>query len=460
MIIIGISLGLLGSCHTESVDSPPNIIFILVDDMGWKDVGFMGNTFYETPHIDQLAAEGMVFTQAYANAPNCAPSRACLMTGMYSPRHGIYTVGTSERGKSRNRKLIPTPNTTTLDTNFVTLAEQLVGAGYTTAHMGKWHLGKGIHGPLNQGFQINIAGNHRGHPKSYFSPYSNEDISDGPDGEYLTDRLIEEATSFIQTHTHTPFFLYLPLYAVHTPIQGKPALIKKYTTKDIDSVYNNGYAAMVETVDQGVGKLMSLLKEQGLEENTLIIFFSDNGGHGAITHMEPLRGSKGMLYEGGIREPLIVKWPTTVAPGSRCDIPVIGIDLYPTLLDICGISPTTSLDGKSWLPLLMGNRDQWNREALYWHFPAYLEAYRGMGLTRPWRTTPVGAIRQGNWKLMEFFEEGELELYDLVNDPSESINLRDSLPEKTAALHADLQAWQQAVKAPIPTERNPEFVEK
>ncbi len=436
----------------------PNIVFIFIDDLGWKDVGFMGSEFYETPNIDRLAKQGMVFTDAYANAPNCAPSRACLLSGQYSPRHGVYTVGSPERGQSRHRKLIPTPNKTVLSPEIVTIAERLKQAGYTCAHMGKWHLGNDPEaGPKAQGFDINVGGNQAGHPRTYFSPYKNPDLEDGLEGEYLTDRLTDEALSFLEKNQSNPFFLYLSHYAVHTPLQAKEDMVEKYEEKDPGPLHDNPtYAAMIESTDQSVGRIMKKLDELKLADNTLVVFFSDNGGHGAITTMDPLRGSKGMLYEGGIREPLIVRWPKKIAPGTTSDTPVIGLDFYPTLLELAGLKPEEDqpMDGVSLMPLLTQSGEI-ERDAIYWHFPAYLQAYqKGMG---PWRTTPAGAIRVGDYKLIEFFEDGKLELYNLREDIGETKNLAEEIPDKTKELHQRMKAWRKKLDAPVPTEKNPDY---
>jgi len=433
-----------------------NILFILIDDLGWRDVGFMGSRYYETPDLDRLAAQGMVFTRAYANAPNCAPTRACLMSGQYTPRHGIYTVGSSARGNSRYRKLIPVKNTTTLDANVVTLAEALKPAGYVCASMGKWHLGGADETkPTGQGFDVNVGGNAAGHPRSYFSPYRNRDLPDGPKGEYLTDRLTDEALKFIEANRDRPFFLYLPHYAVHTPIQAKAEMIAKYKAKKPDGGQKNpAYAAMIESTDQGVGRIMAKLDELKLADETVVVFFSDNGGHGQVTSMAPLRGSKGMLYEGGIREPMIVRWPGKVAAGSRCETAVIGVDFYPTFLEIAGapVPKGKVLDGESLVGLMTRGKPL-KRKAIFWHFPCYLQAY-GPGR---WRTTPAGAVQQGDFKLLEFFEDGRLELYNLKEDIGESQDLAAKMPDKTQELHALLKAWRKRLGAPVPTQRNPDY---
>ena len=435
---------------------PANIILIYVDDLGWKDVGYMGNGYYETPHIDALAHEGVVFTNAYANAPNCAPSRACLLSGQYPPRHGVYTVGRSTRGAARLRKLIPIPNKETLDPGVVTIAEALRPAGYACASIGKWHLGDDPEaGPLAQGFDVNVGGNHVGHPRSYFCPYQNPDLSDGPRGEYLTDRLTDEALRFIHENSRRPFFLYLSHYAVHTPLQAPKNLVAKYDAKHLPEVYDPRYAAMIESVDQGVGRVMETLRELGLDERTIVIFYSDNGARSICTSLAPLRGSKGMLYEGGIRVPLVVRWPGHIEP-ETCDEPVIGTDLYPTILAAAHapVPAGTVLDGENLLPLLTRHQPLPDR-ALYWHFPAYLEA--GGDVDGIWRTTPAGAIRYGDWKLIEFFEDNRLELYNLRDDIGEKKNLATAEPEKTRQLLEMMRAWRSRVHAPVPTERNPAY---
>ncbi len=449
------------SARAQAGRRPPNIVFLFIDDMGWRDVGFMGSTYYETPHIDKLASQGMVFTNAYSNAPNCAPSRACLLSGQYGPRHGVYTVGTSSRGQSRRRKLIPIENTTILDPKIVTIAEAIKAAGYVSASIGKWHLGTGpVTGPTGQGFDVNVAGFIAGSPpKGYFVPYGNPELPDGPPGEYLTDRLTDEAIKFIGAHKDKPFFLYLPHYAVHTPLQAKKEMIDKYKNKPASNGQHNAkYAAMVDSTDQGVGRIMDKLDELGLADNTVVFFFSDNGGVRTITSNQPLRGGKGMLYEGGIREPMCVRWPGVVTPGTHCDTPIIGIDFYPTILEIAGLQKPEGklLDGVSIMPLLKGGSGL-NREALFWHFPAYLQG-KAEGARDPYfRTRPGAAIRVGDWKLIEYFEDGALELYNLKEDIGEKNDLAKALPDKTAELHNQMLAWRKAVNAPVPTKLNPEY---
>ena len=424
--------------------------------MGWKDVGFMGSTYYRTPHIDKLAAGGMVFTNAYANAANCAPTRACLLSGQYGPRHGVYTVASSARGSSKDRKLIPTPNTTVLDDKNVTVAEVLKSAGYVTATMGKWHLGPD---PTTQGFDVNVGGNTAGHPRSFFSPYRNKDLPDGPKGEYLTDRLTDEAVKFIKANRNKPFFLYLPHYAVHTPIQAKKDIAAKYAGKPASQGHANAkYAAMIESVDTGIGKIMAALDELNLADDTVVIFFSDNGGVKGITSMEPLRGGKGCYYEGGIREPMIVRWPGKVKAGSRCETPVIGTDYYPTLLGIAGVQKPRGklLDGVSLVPLLRGT-GVLKQRPLFWHFPIYLQG-RMTGARDPvFRTRPGSVVRLGDWKLHEYFEDGGIELYNLADDIGEAKDLAKTHPDKVRQLHKILVDWRKATGAPVPTEKNPDY---
>ena len=447
-------------CATPVVDAPPNIVLIYVDDLGWKDLGVQGSRYYETPNVDLLAAQGMRFTDAYANAPNCAPSRAALLSGQYAPRTGIYTVGAADRGPTEFRALVPVANQTELSLDVVTLSETLAEAGYATGHAGKWHLGGEGSLPKDQGFRWSIAGDEQGSPPGYFYPYESgqrslRDLEEGTEGEYLADRLVDESILFIEREADKPFFLYLSHYSVHTPIQGKPELAARYVDKAAaDGQDNPTYAAMVQSVDEGVGRIIDTLDQLGLTENTVVIFYSDNGGFGPATSMLPLRGSKGMLYEGGIRVPLIVRWPGYVEPGSVTNEPVIGTDFYPTLAEIAGIDLSSDhiLDGLSFVPVLTALGEIQTRD-LVWHFPAYLEADRSV--SGPWRTTPASAIRRGTYKLIHFFEDGRSELYDLTEDVSESNDLSLKMPEVTDELHAALQAWWEETRAFVPSEPNP-----
>lgn len=436
----------------------PNIVFFFIDDLGWADLGFQGSDYYETPNIDALAAAGMVFTDAYACAPNCAPSRACLLSGKYTPRHGIYTVGDPRRGNHSFRKLEPAENQTVLADEFVTWAEVLGDNGYTLASMGKWHLGAD---PTTQGFDVNIAGKEWGSPSGggYHSPYKYPNLEQKEQGEYLTDRLTDEAISFIKDNRDEPFFLYLTHYAVHTPIQAKAEVAARYQKKTPGAHHKNAkYAAMIESVDDSVGRVLSTVEELGMSENTVVVFYSDNGGHMGATSNHPLRGAKGMLYEGGIREPFIFHWPGVTKPGSRCSEPIIGVDLYPTFLEITGSKPEQDyeLDGLSLLPLLKDASASIDREALYWHFPCYLQG-TGDPHGGPFRTTPAGAVRKGDYKLIEWFESGRLELYNLREDLSETRDLSQSKPQILAELHADMKRWRAKVSAPVPSVPNPKY---
>lgn len=451
-----------GQKFNISEQSPPNILFINVDDLGYMDTELYGSPDIETPNILKLASQGMTFTQAYASAANCAPSRACMLSGQYSPRHGIYTVGASERGKSKDRKLIPIENTTTLADSVTTLAEELHEAGYRTITIGKWHLGDD---PRTQGFDVNIGGTQAGHPKTYFSPYKNPKLTDGPEGEYLTDRLTREAMDQMSDGDQ-PFFLYLPYFAVHTPLQGKKPLVNKYLDRGLPK-RTAEYAAMVENMDTNIGKLMTALDSLNLAKNTLIMFTSDNGGIAAIHSQHPLRGGKGSYYEGGTRVPLIISWPGQVEAGSRSDLPVSNIDFYPTLLSVIHKKPATGkvLDGVDLSPEWSGHPLPRNR-TLYWHFPIYLQAYAGArddSRDDLFRTRPGSSLRHGKWKLHQYFEddpETAWELYDLEADPGERDNLFDSRPEIAKRLKEKLLDWREKVFAPIPTKRNPDYEPK
>lgn len=461
-LIAFLSVTFRGSSSTA--DSKPNIVFFYIDDLGWTDVGFMyeylgqSQRFYETPNIDRLAGQSMMFTNAYANGPNCAPSRACLMSGCYTPRHGIFTVGDPKRGNHQHRRLEPIENETILADHFVTLAEALRAGGFATASMGKWHLGAD---PTTQGFDVNVAGREWGSPSGggYHSPLKYPNLVIEGKGTYLTDVLTDRAVDFIEEHRTEPFFLYLTHYAVHTPIQSKDSLTQKYQQKPATPHHKNAkYAGMIESVDDSVGRVLDKLEELNLTENTVVVFFSDNGGHVGATSNHPLRGAKGMLYEGGIREPLLVKWPGITEEGSKCDEVVIGIDFYPTLLEMTDTKrpEQVRLDGQSIISLLKDVDSKLNRDAVFWHFPAYLQG-KGDPNGGPFRTTPAGAIRSGDWKLIEWFETGRLELYNLKEDLGEANNLAEQNPRKLQELHGKLKRWRKEIKAPIPTTPNPRF---
>ena len=455
--LAALSTGAYAAPRSKGAGRKPNIVYINIDDMGWTDLGFMGSRFYETPHIDRLASEGMVFTHAYTPAANCAPSRACVFSGQYTPRHGVYTVASSERGNAKHRKLIPTENSTVLPDEKVTMAEALRAGGYVTCHAGKWHLGAD---PKTQGFDVNIGGNHAGHPRSYFSPYKNPDLKDGPKGEHLADRLTDEVIGFVKANQDRPFFLHFAPYSVHTPLQAKANVIAKYKGKmSTDRHKNAVYAAMVETLDTNIGRLMNKLDELKLRDNTFVLFCSDNGGVYKISKQWPLRAGKGAYYEGGIREPMIVRWPGKVAAGAKCETPVCGIDFYPTFLDVVGLEKPTGylLDGVSLVPLLTG-RGKLSERPLFWHFPIYLQGGNAETQDVLFRTRPGSAVRLGDWKLIEYFEDGgSRELYNLKNDPGEKSNLIGKELRKVAELHGLLKKWRARVQAPVPDRANPRY---
>ncbi|WP_242203586.1 sulfatase [Aestuariivivens insulae] len=458
IIVLYALMGILSCSKYE--EQKPNIIFINVDDLGWKDVGYMGSNYYETPNIDRLSAEGMVFTQGYAGASNCAPSRACLMSGQNTPRHGVYTVSPSARGKSQTRKLIPTPNTDTLADSIVTMAEMLKMAGYTTGTFGKWHLSDN---PLNDGFDVNVGGNHRGNPgrNGYEAPYNKlPNLELAPEGENLTDRLTTEAIKFIEANKANPFFLYLPYYAVHSPLMGKKELIKKYKKKGGNNGQDNPvFAAMVENVDANIGRLLKVLDDLNLSENTLLVFTSDNGGIRATSNQAPLRAGKGSYYEGGTRVPYIVRWPAIIKGGTKNETPIVNMDFFPTFMEMAQVSlPEKVLDGASILPLLKGASIK--ERPLFWHFPIYLQAYdpnEDDGRDPLFRTRPGSTIVFNNWKLHHYFEDDAIELYNLETDLGERHNLAESNPQKAKELFEMLNNWRRKIKAPIPKELNPDY---
>ena len=425
------------------------------------DVGFNGQKYFQTPNIDKLASDGMIFTNGYANASNSAPTRACLISGQYCPRHGIYTVNNSDRGATADRRLIPTTNTEVLESSFYTMAEMFKATGYVTGSFGKWHLGVGSStGPQGQGFDVNVAGSESGSPDSYFSPYNLPNLLNGPTGEYLTDRITDEALNFISTNKENPFFAYIPHYAVHTPIQSKADLKAKYESILPQNLNprSPGFAAMVESVDQSLGRIMEHLKTLGIEENTIVVFFSDNGGHSSYSSMKPLTGHKGMLYEGGIREPLAVKWPAKIQAGSKCETPVIGTDFFPTFKEIIdGIIPQGHVfDGVSILPLLT-QQAQITERSIYWHAPHYLEKYAN-DLFK-FRCTPSTAMRKGDWKMIQYFETGNIELFNLKNDISEKNDLAEFMPDKVQEMLQEMNQWRISVNAPVPATPNPGFID-
>lgn len=461
LAVLFVLLAFCAAATPSKAADKPNILFIFLDDFGWKDTSYMGSDFFETPHLDKLAAEGMIFSDAYSCAANCAPARACLLSGQYTPRHKIFNVGTGPRGNAKHRKLMHVPGTATLDPKIKTWAHQLQSAGYTTATMGKWHLSAD---PIPYGFDINIGGTHSGGPpRGYYPPHGKAPgLADAPKGEYVTDRLSLEAVKFIEQNQSKPWALYLTHFAVHTPLDAKRELVAKYEAKKKGKLHNHvAMATMIQSVDDGVGLIQAKLDELGLSKNTVVIFYSDNGGYGPATDMAPLKGYKGTYYEGGIREPFFVKWPGVVQAGSKSAEPIIGVDLYPTLCEIGGAKLPTGqpTDGKSLVPLLSGKSKTFGDRALYWHFPAYLQSYSVSKEQRDplFRSRPCSIIRVGDWKLHEYFEDGELELYNLREDIGESKNLATTEVDRVRELHSRLKDWRAAINAPVPTEPNPKY---
>ena len=451
---------LLVSCGIAfaAAAAPPNIIYINADDLGVMDVGF-NSARYHTPNIDKLRSEGMLFTDAYAPAANCAPSRACVMSGQYGPRHGVYTVGNSDRGNAKYRKIIPVKNTEHLKLDNLTIAGALKAGGYKTIHLGKWHLGDD---PTQQGFDINVGGYTAGSPKGgYFLPVKGEVAKYNdryPKGTHIADIFADQASRFIRENRDAPFFMHMAYYLVHSPIQAVPGLVEKYGNPKNKQA---AYASMVEKMDESIGRILAELDAQGLRDNTLVLFSSDNGGICATSSQAPYRAGKGSYFEGGIREPLVVRWPGRVKAASTCKVPVIGIDFYPTFLEAAGMAtpPGKVLDGVSLVPLMTQSGSIADR-TLFWHFPVYLQKYGGVkddSHDPLFRTRPGSALRQGKWKLHEYFEDGRIELYDLEADVGERRNVAASHPEKAEELHRLLQQWRKEVRAPVPTERNPEY---
>jgi len=459
----------------------PNILFILIDDLGWKDLGCYGSDFYETPNLDRLAASGIQFSDAYAACPVCSPTRASVMTGKYPARVGITDwidwAGAIHPARGR---LVDVPYLKNLPQSEYSIARALADNGYATWHVGKWHLGGEGHMPQDHGFQVNIGGCHQGSPGKggYFSPWTVPVLADVDveEGTYLTDYLTDQVVDLIQNHDHEeqPFFLNLWYYTVHTPIQAKPEKIAKYEEKaqvmglDQVQIFAEGdffpsehkkhlrvqrrlvqsdpvYAAMIESLDESVGRILEALEAAGQAEDTIIIFTSDNGGlataEGSPTCNAPLAEGKGWMHEGGAREPLFVHWPNVTQPNSRCAVPVTSTDFYPTLLDMAGLDlmPEQHCDGVSLVPLLRGDGDL-EREGIFWHYPHY--GNQG--------GTPGSSVRAGEYKLIEFFEDGRLELYHLRDDIGEEHDLAEQEPEVVQRLHGMLVAWREEVEALIP----------
>lgn len=451
------------SLLTYAKKTPPNVVFFVVDDMGWTDLSSFGSDFYQSPNIDKLAKAGVRFTDAYAACTVCSPTRASLMTGKYPAR--INCTDWIEGWKMPHERLSVPDWTMYMAHSEYTLAEAFKDAGYATAHFGKWHLGEdSIYWPENHGFDNNTGGWKKGAPNrnkklgsnGYFSPYGNPRISDGPEGEYLTERLANEACSFIEEQKEAPFFLNFWFYNVHTPLQAKAEKVDKYKAL-VDpnkNQRNPTYAAMVEHVDEAVGQVIDKLKKEGLYDNTIIVFTSDNGGlignkKSPKTNNYPLRSGKGDIYEGGVRVPTFILAPGAKANGQACDVPVISMDFYPTLMELtqCNNKKTTkqAMDGKSLAPLLNG-ASELQREAIYWHYPHYhIEGAR-----------PYSAIRKGDYKLIYTYEDDSYALYNLKDDISELKNLITDQEETFVELKADLSSWKQKVKAQDPS-KNPNY---
>ena len=462
--------------------SQPNIIFILIDDMGWRDLSCYGSDFYETPNIDRLAAEGISFSDAYAACPVCSPTRASLLTGKYPATVGVTDwIDWFKHTHPAKGKLVDVPYINHLPLEEASLASALKEGGYNTWHVGKWHLGGEDYYPQHHGFDVNVGGCEWGSPyNGYFSPYFIPGLQDGPEGEYLTDRLTDEAIHLIENNPGKPFFLNMWYYTVHTPIQAKPEYVEKFERKakemGIDQIepFEIGepfptehkqhlnvtrrilqsdpvYAAMIFALDENIGRLLDALERIGQAENSVVLFTSDNGGlataEGSPTTNAPLSEGKGWMYEGGTREPLIVRWPGVVHPGATCDVPVTSPDFYPTFLEIAGLPlmPNQHTDGVSLVPLLEGGGSL-DREAIFWHYPHY--GNQG--------GSPGSSIRSGDYKLLHFFEDDRFELYNLREDVSEDHDLAEIMPDKVEKMKARLADWRLSVEAKIP-QPNPDY---
>jgi arylsulfatase A-like enzyme len=463
-----------------------NVVFIMADDLGFMDVGFNNpDTFYETPHLDALAKQSVRFTAGYAACPVCSPTRSSILTGQYPARtrntdyfgapNGFETLPEpydpgkdGSFGRMANRPVLPAPYRSRLAAEQTTLAEALKAAGHATMHAGKWHLGGEGSLPTDHGFDVNVAGTAAGGPREgdkYFSPYGNPFLPDGPPGEHLPDRLASEVATFIKAHKDEPFFVYLPFYSVHTPLMAPKHLVEKYEAKrkrlGLEPRFEREwprenrvvqehavYAGMVESMDAAVGKVLTALEKNGVADDTLVIFFSDNGGlstsEGSPTSNVPYRAGKGWMYEGGIREPLLVRWPKKGKAGAVCDAPVISTDFYPTILEVCGLDPLPEqhVDGVSFAHLIEDPVAKHDRPPLFWHYPHW--GNQG-GI-------PSSAIRDGDWKLITFAWKKAPELYNLSGDPGERTNLAEARPEKVAELHAKLDDFLKATDALTPTE--------
>jgi arylsulfatase A-like enzyme len=448
-----------------------NFLFILIDDMGARDLSVEGSTYYESPNVDRIANTGMRFRQGYAACQVCSPSRASIMTGKYTPRHGITDwIGAGEgEGWKRNTKLLPPFYNHNLPDDDTTLAEALREAGYRTFFAGKWHLGSKGSWPTDHGFEFNVGGWDVGSPPGgYFAPYTNPNMKSGPDGESLPIRLGQETAQFIQKHKDEPFLAYLSFYSVHGPIQTTQELWSKYQQKATKAPQVGNrflidrtlpvrqvqdcpiYAGMIEAMDDAIGIVLAKLDELGLDDDTVIVFTSDNGGVSSgdaySTSNLPLRGGKGRQWEGGIREPYYIRVPGMADSGATCDTPVIHTDFYPTLLELAGLpqKPDQHVDGVSLVPLLKGKQIE-DRD-LYWHYPHY--GNQG--------GEPSTIIRSGDWKLIHYYEDGRDELYNIADDTGEQTDLAAKQPEITTNLRAKIDAWLKETGARLPW-KNPNY---
>lgn len=444
----------------------PNIVFIMADDLAWADVGYNGAEFYETPNIDALCKSGMEFSSAYPGAANCMPSRACIISGMYTSRTKMWTPGKVSKGNPRfMRLLVPNeenrpgdgsiPTRGSLDPSVVSLAHVLKQGDYKTLYLGKWHLGR----ESGLGFDRNdVDGRGAGLDQDQ-KFYGDKDVA-----QWLTDAAVKYIGD--NKDETKPFFIYMNHFDVHIPINARDAVVEKYRKKLASKKWSRDwdpvYSAMVEAVDKSVGRVWKSIQDAGLAEDTVLIFTSDNGGHGPATWNAPLKGSKGSFYEGGIRTPLCISWPGKIKPGTVCSTPVTGVDYMPTFADLAGVDPPTTqkVDGVSIVPLMMGQPIA--ERAVYWHYPLYLN---GRVRTKPifgtermhWRTTPCSVIRKGDWKLIQFFETNTTELYDLSQDPGEQYDLATENAEKADELLSQLKTWQTENDANIPETLNPDF---
>jgi arylsulfatase A-like enzyme len=457
ILLSTVAAGLLALAPPLRAAERLNVVVILADDLGWADVGCYGSKYHKTPHLDKLAAAGTRFTNAYAACPVCSPTRAALMTGQYPARLNL-TDWLPGRPDRPDQKLLRPAIAQEIPASVPTLAAVLKKAGYATGHVGKWHLGGKSAGPRDRGFDLNIAGDQSGSPRSYFAPYKGKfspfmpGLEKAPDGEYLTDRLTAEAEKFIEANRDRPFFLYLAHYTVHIPLQAKPDIVAKYKQGKPGEQGNPIYAAMIESLDDSVGRVLAKLDELKLAERTLVIFTSDNGGLCVVegpntppTINAPLREGKGFLYEGGIRVPLLVRWPGVTKAGAAVAAPVSSIDFLPTICEACAVKSDAKVDGISFVSALKG--EALKRDALYWHYPHY--SNQG--------GKPGAVVRAGDYKLIEFYENGRRELFDLNKDPGETRNLIESNPDVAKELAAKLDGWRKDVGAKM-TKPNPDYV--